>query len=285
MFRIGVAGLDGSHAGDFLRLFHSGGKFAGFRTTAIWGTDAARAAELATFSGEVDIKQSLGELIAEVDGVLICDRHGDLHVPTALAVIASGKPVFVDKPLALQFADAERVTEAAAKAGVALLSGSALRWQKDTLEARRRIQTLLEPHELLAYGTWFPDNPYGGMLYYAIHAIELLLAVAGPDFSDLEFDAGSTAEEPRFTLRQGARRHGLMLRKPDANGETAFGLEVRKAGTVENLPVVLSDDYMADVAAEVVAMFMSGRSPLPAETMLASIRMGNEMDAAFASRG
>jgi len=61
----------------------------------------------------------------KLDAVVIA-APAPVHAPLALAAIAAGKHVFVEKPLALSVQDAERVVKAAERAGVTLFVGHVL---------------------------------------------------------------------------------------------------------------------------------------------------------------
>lgn len=62
---------------------------------------------------------------AKIDAIVIA-APAPAHATLALAAIAAGKHVFVEKPLALSVEDAERVVEAAQAAGVTLFVGHVL---------------------------------------------------------------------------------------------------------------------------------------------------------------
>lgn len=53
----------------------------------------------------------------DVEAVYIASPHA-MHCEQALAAIAAGKPVLIEKPIAMNAAEAERIADAAAKAGV-----------------------------------------------------------------------------------------------------------------------------------------------------------------------
>jgi predicted dehydrogenase/threonine dehydrogenase-like Zn-dependent dehydrogenase len=75
----------------------------------------------------------------EVEAVLIATRH-DQHASLALAAIAAGKHVFVEKPLALTSADAMAVRDAAAAAGVLVAVGFNRRFSPLAIKAREAAQ-------------------------------------------------------------------------------------------------------------------------------------------------
>jgi len=75
---------------------------------------------------------------AEVEVVYIASPHG-VHAEQAIAAARAGKHVLVEKPLAVALADAERMVEAAERAGVALIVGHSHSFDAPILAARAMI--------------------------------------------------------------------------------------------------------------------------------------------------
>ncbi len=80
----------------------------------------------------VEIVDSIDQLLAKVDAVMILSIDGRTHLPYAKKVFASGKPVFIDKPLAASLADAEEIYRLAKQHSVPCFSSSALRFAPGT---------------------------------------------------------------------------------------------------------------------------------------------------------
>ncbi|MEQ1899436.1 MAG: Gfo/Idh/MocA family oxidoreductase [Devosia sp.] len=280
--RIGLVGVDSSHAEHYLRLFNSDARYGDIRVTALWGGTPDRTRALLDLAPPVAASGSLEELIADVDAVIVGDRHGDLHRQHALPAIAAGKPVFIDKPLANRDADATAIIEAAAQAGTALLSASALRWQLETQLLKTAIAGLSGPFSIEAYGTWYPDNEYGGAVYYGIHTVELLQEMLGPDWSNLRLEAGGAA--PRLRYETGAASVGIAFNPLDETGSSAFGVRLATLSMAREQPIPLGDDYMVPVANRIAAMLTSGRGAMTAEQLVAPVRMMAEIDRLLAER-
>lgn len=131
----------------------------------------------------------------DVDLVALCTPSGD-HATQAIAALAAGKAVVVEKPLALTLADGERVVRTARERGLFLSVISqrrtepACRYVKDALDAGRFGRPVLGE----ALIRWHRDQRYydaapwrgtramdGGVLMnQAIHAIDLLHWFFGP---------------------------------------------------------------------------------------------------------
>ncbi|WP_206691324.1 Gfo/Idh/MocA family protein [Quadrisphaera sp. INWT6] len=105
----------------------------GQRFTAIGSRSGDRARAAADRLGVARAHGSWAELVAdpEVDVVYVATGHAD-HLAGALAALEAGKAVLVEKPLALDAAEGQRIADAARAAGVfcaeALWSAYLPRW-------------------------------------------------------------------------------------------------------------------------------------------------------------
>src|ERR1044071_1996584 len=109
-----------------------------FKVTALADIDSLRLERLSARFGIPERFRDYRELIESenVDAVAVCTPPA-LHAEMALAAIAAGKHVFVEKPLALTSAEANLLSEAAADATtLKLMVGFNLRWHRLIVEAR-----------------------------------------------------------------------------------------------------------------------------------------------------
>lgn len=139
---------------------------------------------------------SLDDLLADpaVEAVIISTPN-DLHVPMALAALATGKPVLVDKPITVDLADGLGLARAVKKTGVALGVGHHAR----RLAGHRAAATWLEHQQStvrLAYANFSnargaamkPDAWHrtatgfeaGVLIQVGIHPIDTVLGLVGP---------------------------------------------------------------------------------------------------------
>lgn len=123
----------------------------------------------------VELVPDIPSLCQKVDGVMIESVDGRQHLEQVKQALASGKPLWIDKPLASSPEDAREILRLAKNAGVPWFSASALRYGKD-------VDSLNLPDATGAV-TW-GTGPLGrnqlDLAYYAIHVVELLYAVLGP---------------------------------------------------------------------------------------------------------
>ncbi|MBL9105211.1 MAG: Gfo/Idh/MocA family oxidoreductase [Myxococcales bacterium] len=139
MLRIGLVG-PGSIADH--RLAPAITRLRGAALWSVCSRDRARAAAFAARHGAGGpVHDDLEAMLADpaLDAVVIAtpDR---LHAPQALAALAAGKHVFVEKPLATSVADAEAVRAAAVARDRKLAVGYHLRWHAGLRALRERVR-------------------------------------------------------------------------------------------------------------------------------------------------
>jgi scyllo-inositol 2-dehydrogenase (NADP+) len=170
----------------------------GVELVAVVTGNAQRAADAAADHPGVTVHPSASALLAvpETFDLLVVAAPNDAHEPLALAGIALGKAVVVDKPMALTSGAAQRVVDVAAAAGTVLTVFQNRRWDSDQLTLRR----LLEDGSLGAVhryesrferwrpqpreGSWREALPYedgGGLLLdLGSHLVDQALHLFGP---------------------------------------------------------------------------------------------------------
>ena len=130
----------------------------------------------------------------DIDAVVLATPHS-LHETQALAAIAAGKHVFVEKPLTLDLKSARDVAETAKKAGRVLAVGLNRRFHPSFVELRARAQNghlgriiaLVAQHttstaQFVPLDNWraAPEEaPGGAFTAVGIHAVDYMIALAG----------------------------------------------------------------------------------------------------------
>lgn len=188
--RIGIVGLDTSHAVAFTRILNDAtnpGHVPGGRVVAVYRGGSADIeksharipgfeTELRKFP-EIVFHDTIESLAASVDAVLLLSLDGRVHLDQARRVIHARKPVFIDKPLAASLRDAIAILRLAKQEGVPCFSSSSLRFNPS-------IPPLLakEYGRLLgafSYGPAELEPTHPDLFWYGIHAVESLFTVMG----------------------------------------------------------------------------------------------------------
>jgi predicted dehydrogenase len=187
--RVGMIGLDTSHVPVFTKLFNNpenSGDLAGLRVVAGYpgGTDLPASRDrVANFTEQlrgmgVEIVDSIPELLKKVDVVLLESVDGRIHLEEARQVLAAGKPMYIDKPLAGSLADAVAIVELSKRHGTPFFSCSSTRFS----ESVRELQADSAVGEILGMTTWGPCSYQEGipeLFFYGIHGVEVLFTLMG----------------------------------------------------------------------------------------------------------
>ena len=148
VIKIGIIGLDTSHSPAFIGLLNSEDpkpEHEGFRVVAAYpyGSKTIENSfkripvytEKAKENG-VEIVSSITELLEKVDCVMLETNDGNLHLEQAIEVLKSGKPMFIDKPVAADLVDAIAIFKLADQYNVPIFSSSALRFVPKNVDLR-----------------------------------------------------------------------------------------------------------------------------------------------------
>jgi predicted dehydrogenase len=259
-----MVGVNTSHADQFLRILNGrDGEqplVKDHAVTVLWGRDDdARVKELAERHGVPATASEPTEMIGQVDGVLIIDDTGlgAHHAELAMPFLEAGVPTFIDKPMALSWADAKQLVDTAKRHGTPLFSASALAFavERDAFQPELDRIGALSSVVSVGPGEWFN---------YGVHAVEMLGTVVSAratrvhrhaytqrDIAIVEYDNGPSAVVE--TLRDAA--YVFHLTAYGANGHAS--MEVSDAL-----------GFYTNTMRRFAEMVDSGTAPIPASQTL-----------------
>ena len=233
--RAGIVGLDTSHVPAFTKLFNtkSDGELAGITVVAGYpgGTDMPASKDrVAKFTEQVrgmgvEIVDTIPQLLEKVDVVLLESVDGRIHLEEVRQIFPSGKPVFVDKPVAGTLPEAIAIFELAKRHGVRMFSSSSTRFGE-------KISTAAQDPalgELTGATTWGPCSYQAGtpdLFFYAIHGVEALYAIMGPGCETVSRVKGPVHDQVTGTWKDGRLGvyRGILRGKADF-GATVYGTQ------------------------------------------------------------
>ncbi|MFM7322155.1 MAG: Gfo/Idh/MocA family protein [Armatimonadota bacterium] len=224
----------------------------------------------------VELVEEPEALIGKVDAVMVESQQGSKHLEHALRFLRAGLPVYVDKPFAGSLAEADAMLAEAERAGLPLMSCSALRYDPTVVAARAACESL---GPILAVDAWtpaalHPGNP--GMSHYAIHGLEMLYALLGPDCREVSMTFTPVGEVVAGVWESGHVSTVRGIRTGHAGmGFTAHHEKGRQTH------VVAGSTFYTRMLEAVVGMFASGASPIPRGELRGIVAF---MDAAERSR-
>jgi hypothetical protein len=192
--RVGIIGLDTSHAIAFTTTLNKGPKnpkdapkFDGFKLVAAY-PNGSRDIESSTKrvpeytekvkSMDVEIVDSIEALLSRVDAVLLESNDGKVHLEQLRPILRAKKPVFIDKPIAASLSDVVRIFDAAKSVGVPIMSASSLRYGGNTQAVRAGSLGKVIAAETFSPVNIEPSHP--DLYWYGIHGCESLFTAMGP---------------------------------------------------------------------------------------------------------
>jgi len=190
--RIGIIGLDTSHVIAFTKIFNNPqaeGNLAQMQVVAGYpgGTDdnpssynrVDKFTEQLRSQG-IKIFDTIEDMLPHVDAILLESVDGRPHLEQARPVIAAGKPLFIDKPLAGSLRDAVKIFDLATKAKVPCFSSSSLRFAPGFQAARDYETSQFGPiKQCVAWGPMSIEPHHPDLFWYGIHGVETLFTIMG----------------------------------------------------------------------------------------------------------
>ena len=271
LLRAGIIGLDTSHVPAFTKLFNDPkavGDLAGIRIVAGYpgGTDMPASKDrVAKFTEQiremgVEIVESIPQLLEKVDVVLLESVDGRIHLEEAKQIFPSGKPVFIDKPLAGNLPEAIAIFELAKKHKVPVFSSSSTRFGAGLvgLEGNKELG------DLLGATTWGPCSYQSGtpdLFFYAIHGVEALYTIMGTGCETVSRVKGPVHDQVTGTWQDGR----LGVYRGIVKGKAGFGATVYGSNGI--VQVSESPNYGL-LCHEIAKFFRSGVPPVSEEETL-----------------
>lgn len=191
----------------------------GAKVTCVWTQEPEISERIASASLIENVVDNPDDMIGRVDAVLLARDDPENHVAMAKPFLDRGVPVFIDKPLAINWADLDYFTKQHSK-GNFLMSCSAMRYSAGIQSNREKLDSLGEIELAVVVGKkdWRK---------YAIHYLEGLFSLlsdpkalsvkhiskTGRDIATIEFENGIVATVHVFMDIAGAGELNLYGRK------------------------------------------------------------------------
>ncbi|MEW4567833.1 Gfo/Idh/MocA family oxidoreductase [Tautonia sp. JC769] len=264
VLRAGMIGLDTSHVVAFTRVLNAEdaeGPLARVKVVAGYpggSSDIPSSRDrVEGFTNQlrdeygVEIVDSIEELLEKVDVVFLESVDGRPHLEQARPVIAAGKPLFIDKPLAGSLADAVEIAKLAEEAGVPCWSSSSLRFQPQ-IEAAKKLEIV----GAFTYGPCSLEEHHPDLFWYGVHGVEMLFALMGPGCETVSRVQTDGTEVVTGVWKDG--RVGTFRGIRD--GRAGYGATVFGSEKIETITVGGGYETML---VEVCKTFLGGEPPVP----------------------
>ena len=287
VFRIGIIGLDTSHVPNFTRAINDPNNSYGCRVVAGYPGGSpdipSSANRVEEFTNQLrdefgaEIVGSIKELCEKVDGVLLESVDGRPHLEQVRPVIAAGKPVFIDKPMAGSLADVIEIFRLAKENNVPCWSSSSLRFSPGIFGMRNNKDI----GKVLGCDAFSPcslEEHHPDLYWYGVHGVEILYTIMGQGCEevhrvqtrDCEFVVGVWKDGRIGTFR------GLR------SGPHKYGAFVYGTGGIAPSGGYAGYKPLID---EIVKFFKTGKSPVPAEETIEMFAFMSAADESKAKGG
>ncbi len=211
---------------------------------------------------EVPLVDKPEEMIGKVDAMLIEAVDGSVHLERAKPFLEAGIPCYVDKPFACSVDDAKKMVDLAVKKKLPIFSSSSLRYAPEVVQYLSNSKH----GKILGVATYgpastHPRNP--GLFHYGIHAVEILYALMGPGC-----DRVTCAHTTNTDVATGVWKDGRIATiRGNRSGGSSFGFTAFAEKGPYTTAVGTGVIYR-ELLKKIVEMFKTGKSPVPASTMI-----------------
>lgn len=287
---IGVIGADSSHAVAFTRLLNDptdANHVSGGRVEAAFsgGSDdfPLSASRVDRFMNRLEKEfgvrrlDSPGEVAAQCDAVLLTSADGRVHLEQFREIASYGKPVFIDKPMALNTKDAQEILNIARHFEVPIMSSSALRYAEQLTEDLERYGPD-QVQGVIVRGPLVVEPTQSYYYWYGIHSVEMLYAIMGSGCEAVQVE--SKEEEDMLTGRWKDGRIGRvqLSRQPDC----PFSAFIERTDQSSHFEIRMdAKPFYASLLEQIMMLFTRRESPVDVQETLEIVRF---LEAAEASK-
>jgi predicted dehydrogenase len=278
MKRLGIIGAENSHAAAIAKELNVEQAFPAWRVTHLWGETDEFAQKTAAAGRIPTIVKQPGDMLGQVDAVMVDHRDGGLHLAAATPFVEAGVRVFVDKPISTSLDEARRFLDLRRRQGVAVTTMSSVPHQAGIAAVREGLQACGDLRGVHVCGPGDPDSQWGGVFFYGIHQADLLVELLG------------TGAATVWAQRHGKAMLATVALPGDVvatiampGGVKDFSLSaVGAAGGYRQTLVNDAQPYRA-TAAKFLRMFETGAEPFDDRRMLAPIALLHALRQSLAS--
>ncbi|WP_335981033.1 Gfo/Idh/MocA family oxidoreductase [Streptomyces sp. CA2R106] len=273
--RIGIVGTESSHVDHIVHHLNVEALGGDARVVALSGGASERNELLCAKGGLERIVEVPTDLLGLVDAVMVTDRDGALHRAHAVPFLEQGLPVFVDKPLACDIADAEAIIAAARAHDAPLTSYSALRALPDTDALAAETAAHGGAEVVAVSGPADPQGPYGGVFFYGIHAVDTALRLAPGPLGDIH--VARTPTTLTATTTAGTTRVVVTLVRPTETAQIPFHAMAATRTHLTQRTLTLGDHYLLPGLRTFLHMARTRQLPLSYDALLHPIHLLHEL--------
>ena len=234
VLRIGMIGLDTSHAPAFAKLWNDPNAKGALGEQQIVVAFPGGSADIESSISRVpqytkdlealgvQMVDSVEKLVEQVDAVVLTSLDGRRHLEQVLPILVAGKPVYIDKPLAGTLVDAIMIQKIAEITKCRWFSSSSLRFSPSIWKYRSEPALRNQVRGAIAWSPCSLESTHPDLFWYGVHGVESLYTAMGvgcksvtrvtSEGTDIAVGLWKDGRIGEFRgLRDGAKDYGLVV--------------------------------------------------------------------------
>ncbi len=281
MLNIGIVGAE-THTAQFCQIINAEHRIRGVRVSHVWGRTASIARAAATAGRIPHTVKNPADLIGVVGAAVVDHLHGKHHLPSAQPLLEAGMPLFIDKPLCCGKSEGKRFLARAAELGVPVCSFSVMPMQAAFVALKKQARKLGEIYAVVSTGPCDITSRYGGIFFYGIHQVEMILRLLGYEVSHAQVAKGRGKNHVATLAYKDGRVATMNLM---AEGGGLFHLSVIGAKGRIDQAIHYDENIFFPGVRSFVRMFRTGKTDETTESMLVPVAVLEALEKSIAGRG
>jgi len=279
MIKVAVIGLDTSHCIEFPRLMQSPDcpknmHVPGMKAisclrfeTPFQNKEGLDKRQQQLEQWGIKVTENIDEALKGCDAIMLEINDGSFHLEYFKKVAALGKPVFLDKPLAMSLADGRAVIELMRQHNTKVWSGSSIPFCPPLAKTLKDAGKIQRAHVFGALG----KAPAGdSLVWYGVHSFETLQRIMGRGAAKVRAIESSASIIAAVEFMDG--REGVVELTPIwSYGGVIWGTVNEQTKTTSF--VLNSSRAYRDILRMIKAFFMGAEPPVDMETTFEGLAM------------
>ena len=269
MMRIGIIGAENSHTAAIATLINVEKLIKGFSVDCVWG-ETLEFAKKAAAAGQIpNIVDRPADMLGKIDALIVDHRHPKFHLAAARPFVKAGIPTFIDKPFCYRVDKGREFLAMARELGTPVTTGSAVIEQRIFKRFKKKLAA---SGDWLAGTTWGPcdtRSPYGGIFFYGIHQVSMILDAFGYDLRAVQY-SGTPAFGTMQCIYPGGR---IVTMNCIKTGSCGFAAAVQCTDGMVNDRIVFDAKMYLPGVKVVTRMFKTGVEPMPHDHILRTVEV------------
>jgi len=275
MLKVAVIGLDTSHSIEFARRMQAPDCPRNQRVSGLQAVSCLRfetpyqnkegldKRQKQLEQWGIKVTENIDEALEGCDAIMLEINDGNFHLEYFRKVCGLGKPVFLDKPLAMTLSDGRAIIDLMRKHNTRVWSGSSVPFCPSLAKILKEAGHVERAHVFGPMG----DAPSGdSLVWYGVHTFELLQRIMGRGARQVSAIESEKSVVVLAKFSDGREGTVELTRKSWAYGGTLWGTKV--------IPFLLdASSAYGYLLRQIKGFFRGGRPPVDMETTFEGLAM------------